>query len=115
MEPLRYELEETGDYIEFSPVWGRGEIRAFWANATPRDDWLALVRSKIVSLHIGELVGADQVTDAGLDTLEWGVFVWFQNACIAAVADVQQLGEAFGRRLWAMRAEAKATPDRPTH
>lgn len=110
-EDLRYELDDGAAWVVFDRHWTRGELRRFWRENG--DPWLALVRSKIVALCVGELSDPAQVTEEGLDTLEYGVYTWFEQVCLKAVVDVAKLGEARGRRLW--DTNGAATADRPTN
>lgn len=112
-DTLRYELDGTGQFIEFSLSWKRGEVRAFWNSND--EEWLALLRSKVTAIALGELDSPEQLTQDGLDTLDYGVFAWLQQVCVKAVTDVTRLGEAFGRRLWATPESTTDTTDRPTN
>lgn len=116
-DTIKYELEGTEQFVEFSLAWKRGEIRLFW-RATPtseREEWLALLQRKIVALRLGDLTGPTQFTEEGLDSLDYSLYEWLQYACIKAVGEVQQLGGACGRRLWATSDSTKDTADRPTN
>ena len=105
---MRYECSDpqfAGVFVEFSEAWSRGEMRRFFDPKLPRDEWLALVASKIVALYLPRLYGEPltnpaDISQATTDDVDVRLWHWLNTAMTRAVGDVGTLGEALGRTLW---------------
>jgi len=122
--PLRYECDEPdfpGAFVEFSDSWSRKQIRLYWKETKTEEDndaWFALVKSKIVTMHMVTTEGAElttgaQLTDETTDEIDVRLWMWFSTALGIAVNEVVALGNALGRRLRATHVKSKDTADRP--
>ena len=80
----------------------------------------SLLQGKITAIHLEAVNGdpitrADQYTDGELERIDNRLWLWVQSALLKAVMDVNDLGNALGRRLWDTSGEKTDTTDRQTN
>ena len=87
-------------FVEVSERWTRGDVKNFFA--LKGEDFLTLVRSKVVAIHLetdGEPIDApDKLTSDNADNVDYQLWRWFSVALQKGVDDLYALGEANARR-----------------
>lgn len=87
-------------FVEISERWTRGDVKNFFA--LKGDEFLALVRSKVVAIHLEAEGGAidtpDKLTSDNADNVDYQLWRWFSVALQKGVDDLYALGEATARR-----------------
>jgi len=114
---MRYTCDEPGyetSFVEFSPRWSAGQVKRFFSESEGGDH-LALLRDKITALHLdcaeGEpITDPANLTPEDFERVDFVVARWFSSAQVRIVADLSDLGEAAGRRLYAGRDKSTAPP-----
>lgn len=114
---MRYEYDDLGAFVEFSDSWTRKQIKNAW-NGGNAEEYLALVRSKIVDCYLpvvdGDPIDApDKLTVDNVDEMDIRLWQWFSATVPKALNDIMQLGEAAAASLWNMPETATAA-DQPT-
>lgn len=100
---MRYDYEATGSHIEYSDSWTRSEVARLFNLSN--EEYLAHVRSKIMSVHLhapgGEhITSPDMLNETALDRVDWPTYLWFVETPTAHVREMQRLGEAARRALY---------------
>lgn len=113
---MRYCFDDppfADDFIEFSDSWSRAQVRAAWAAVDTTEGseskLLEVLRPKIVSLHLTcvdaeAITDPDQLTPERTEQLDWRLFSWFAGVWIKHLGELATLGNAFGRKLFAISA-----------
>lgn len=110
---MRFECADyPGNWVEYSPVWTRREVRQSFAVSDAA--LIEFAASKTTALHLERIGGAPltdpaELNDDGLADVQWEVFAWWRYTIIAAAAELGRLGEASGRRLLQRQGESAAT------
>jgi hypothetical protein len=100
---LKYQCDIPGFedcWFELSERWTRGQVKAFFADRG--EDFLNLIRSKIVAIHFTTDSGAidhpDQLTVDATDDVDMVLWKWFSTALNTGVDELYSMGEAHARR-----------------
>jgi hypothetical protein len=105
---MRYDCEDeafSGDFVEFSDSFSRGQQRAIWAAAGEDEAlFLELLRGKVKALHL-TCIDAPPITDPAeltperTDSMDLRLFSWLSFAWVAHMRGLTNLGNALGRKL----------------
>lgn len=87
-------------FVDISERWTRGNVKDFFA--LKGEEYLALVRSKIVAIHLdtdgNPIDSPDKLTSDAADNVDYQLWRWFSVALQKGVDDLYALGEATARR-----------------
>ena len=103
----RYEYDD-GSFVEFSDKWTRGEVKSVFALSGA--EYLELLQKKVAAIHLEGDPDIDNPADLAeerLDAVDWQTYLWFADTPIAHVGEMQRLGEAKRRALFATPETAK--------
>ena len=101
------------NFVEFSDSWSRGQRKAL--RQLNGDAWLALLGGKITAMYLdcpgGEpMTTLEGVTNETFEAVDMRVWDWFMFVPTAHFLYLDNLGEASGRRLFAMNGDSAARP-----
>lgn len=105
---MRYECDEkefSGCYLEISERWTVGERNRFFSVEGTGDEFLTLLRDKVLKMRLIDVEGnvlddPQGLTVAGLENIDARLFDWLVQTVPLAVIKVGALGEPMRRRLW---------------
>lgn len=86
-------------FVEVSERWTRGDVKNFFA--MKGEEYLALLRSKIVAIHLdatSPIDAPEKLTSAAADDVDYQVWRWFSVAVQKGVDDLYSMGEENARR-----------------
>ncbi len=102
----------TDNYVEYSEVWSRADIRRF---AREPGSLVEMMQKKIVSVSIrlldGVLNSPSDVTEETLDRMQWEVYQWFIVQPQLIVKEIIDLGEAVRHQSLLTQEESQVTED----
>lgn len=103
----------TDNYVEFSEVWSRADIRRFGKDSNVM---LEIMQDKIVDVNIrllddSKIFAASQITEETLDNMQWEVFQWFIVQPQLVVREILDLGEAVRRQSLLTSEDSPVTED----
>lgn len=113
---MRYTCEEPGFdgcFVEFTESgWTRRDQKAI-RSLEESEEWFALLRTKVTGVHLVTVDGQAIDTPAGitpemLDGMDVVLFNWFVGVIVLALGEVNSLGNAVWRRLFATPATTPA-------
>lgn len=103
---MRYDCEDaafSGDYVEFSDSFSRGQQRALW-EAAGEDDalFLDLLRPKVLRLHLScidaePITRPEDLTPERTDAMDLRLYGWFGTVWLTHLRGLRNLGNALGR------------------
>lgn len=102
----------TDNYVEFSEVWSRADIRRFGGSS---ETMLEQLQGKITAVNVrlldGVLESPADITEETLDRMQWEVFQWFIVQPQLVVREILNLGEAVRRQSLLTSEESPVTED----
>lgn len=110
---MRYSPEDEAlahNFVEYSDSWTRGETKTAYNKVG--SEFLDLLKRKITAIHLDCLEG-EPITDAAalteddLDRIDVRVYTWFSMTWVAHLNNLADLGNALGRKLFALSATSK--------
>lgn len=86
----------TDNYVEYSEVWSRQDIRRFGDTSVTL---IEQMQEKVIDVNIKltdgtTMFAASQITEENLDKMRWEVFRWFMAQPQLVVKEILDLGEA---------------------
>lgn len=113
---MRFECDDpefAGDFVEFTAVWTRREMRAFWEEQRTFAEHAALIIRKVTACKLGRFTNPKELTPEVIDgEMDMRLYAWLCSALFLAILEANKLGEAMRSRLYATSAVVTETKEK---